>query len=79
MLQDENGVEVEEVEEESDEGNMPTQEAVPTPPDSPSPAIHGRFEFDGQIIPDIDIYAIPSYPSMYTNYTTTMKCRLVIC
>ncbi|CAG7826666.1 unnamed protein product, partial [Allacma fusca] len=57
---DENGVEEEE---DSDDPNVQGQGGVPTPPDSPSPGIHGDFEFDGRIIPDIDIYAIPSYPN----------------
>jgi hypothetical protein len=62
--QDENG-QIEE-EEESDEPELPrskVQGVVPTPPDSPSPGLHGEFEFDGRIIPDVDIYAIPSHSS----------------
>lgn len=55
---DENGVEEEE---DSDEGH-PGQ-GGPTPPESPSPGLQGEFEFDGRIIPEIDIYAIPSNPS----------------
>jgi len=59
-FQDENGVTEED---DSDEANIPGQGGVPTPPDSPSPGLHGEFEFDGRIIPEIDIYAIPSNPS----------------
>jgi len=58
--QDENGLEEEE---ESDELNCPGQGVVPTPPESPSPGLHGEFEYDGRIIPDLDIYAIPSHAS----------------
>ncbi|XP_021956041.1 phosphatidylinositol 5-phosphate 4-kinase type-2 alpha isoform X2 [Folsomia candida] len=52
--QDENGLEEEE---ESDGQN------VPTPPDSPAPGVGPPelLEYDGRIIPDIDIYAIPSH------------------
>ncbi|ODN06037.1 Phosphatidylinositol 5-phosphate 4-kinase type-2 alpha [Orchesella cincta] len=60
LLLDENGLEEEE---ESDEANCPGQGVVPTPPESPSPGFHGEFEYDGRIIPDIDIYAIPSHAS----------------
>jgi len=61
VFQDENGVEEEE---DSDDREMGGQGGVPTPPDSPSPGIHGDLEYDGRIIPEIDIYAIPSDPSM---------------
>lgn len=48
-----------EEEEESDGQN------VPTPPDSPAPGVGPPelLEYDGRIIPDIDIYAIPSHQS----------------
>lgn len=67
-IKDENGLEEEE---ESDEVNCPGQEAVPTPPESPSPGLHGEFEYDGRIIPDLDIYAIPSHASklIFTSNT----------
>jgi len=47
----------------SDEGHPGHGGGVPTPPESPSPGPGlqgGEFEFDGRIIPEIDIYAIPS-------------------
>jgi hypothetical protein len=46
---------------------MGAQAGVPTPPDSPSPGIHGDLEYDGRIIPEIDIYAIPSHPSKWSK------------
>jgi len=52
-----------EEEDDSDDGNAPGQGAVPTPPDSPLPGMHGDMEYDGRIIPELDIYAIPSHPS----------------
>jgi hypothetical protein len=59
-IQDENGVA--EDEDDSDDVNNAGQGGGPTPPDSPSPAIHGEFEYNGKIIPKIDIYGIPSNP-----------------
>jgi hypothetical protein len=57
LSQDENGVTEED---ESDEGGGG---GAPTPPDSPAPpGMHGELE-RGRIIPDLDIYAIPSHPS----------------
>lgn len=62
-------------EEDDSEGGGAAGERIPwgtTPPDSPLPLYRETsLQYDGAIVPELDIYAIPSSESTYFSFEST--------